>query len=177
MSQTPSTPPESKGDAKEFNVKLLRSIKDEKLEQAVLDYIFSKIAAQPKRLREVIQALPPGFRVFYFTWLVESEVMNGGFNQYFWNASAQFAEQTPAALEAIGDSEAAAIVRNAVRTAMAEAATRQAFKQAGTLEAFSESYKHTKLHEFDGPFVERAEKFPALRIQYIRQHEQAFVTP
>jgi hypothetical protein len=160
----------------EFDLRTIQTIKDEHLEQALLDYVFAKLDEHPDQRLQVISSLPPGFQVFYCTWLVEAEVMNGGFNQYFWNSSSEFAEVTPAALKEIGDVVAAEMMQNAIVMAIAEAPRMKRFKSAATLQAFSDSYKHTKLNDFDQPFSKRAELFPALRLRYVRQHEQSFVT-
>jgi hypothetical protein len=159
-----------------FDLETLRSIKDEHLEQALLDYVFDKLNQNPSGASEVVDSLSSEFQAFYFSWLVEAEVLNGGFNQYFWNSSSEFAEQTPAALEVIGDPKAAEIMREALRIAVAELPGVVKYRSAGTLQAFSESYKHTKLNELDQPFSERAAFFPELRLAYVRAHEGGFVT-
>ena len=158
-----------------FDLATLRDIKDEHLEPAILDYIFARIARDPENKKQAVLALPRGFRSVYLSWLVEAEVLNGGFNQYFWNSSAEFAELTPAALTEIGSPEAAQIMRQAIATANAESATMGRFRAEGTVEAFLESYKHTKLNDLDDPFGELAAQFRALRLRYIRANENAFL--
>lgn len=160
-----------------FDLATLRSIKDAHLEQALLDYIFAKLDARPRDRHKALLELSRGFQVFYLSWLVEAEVMNGGFNQYFWNPSAEFAEMTPTALLEIGDAAASEMMKQAIVTATAEISNMSQFKKSSTLDAFSESYKHTKLNDLDDPFCKRAENFPSLRIRYVREHEQLFVTP
>jgi Domain of unknown function (DUF4375) len=188
MAQTPPLPPlppevmrmaeefNNRKKYSEFDLKTIQSIKDEHLEQALLDYVFAKLDEHPGERLQLIASLSPGFQVFYSTWLVEAEVMNGGFNQYFWNSSSEFADMTPSALKEIGDTVAAEMMQKAIATANAEAAQTKKFKSIATLQAFSDSYKHTKLNDFDQPFSKRAELFPALRLRYVRQHEQSFVT-
>jgi hypothetical protein len=188
MAQTPKLPPlppEIIRAAEEFNnrkkyaafdLETLKSIKNELLEQALLDYIFVKFEARPGQEREVIDGLSREFQAFYVSWLVEAQVLNGGFNQFFWNPSSKFAEDAPAALKEIGDEVAAEIMQQAIAVAIEEIPIMTKFRQAGTLEAFSKSYEHTKLHELDEPFSIRAMSFPELRLRYVRQHEDAFIT-
>ena len=52
-------------------------------------------------------------RVFICIWQLEAEVNNGGFAQYFTNSSGDLAADAPAALEAIGATHTASIVRGA----------------------------------------------------------------
>lgn len=154
----------------------LRQIKDEQLDRVILDYVFDRIDRSPEAKRDAVLSLPSAFRTVYLSWLVEAEVLNGGFNQYFWNSSSDFADLTPAALTEIGSPEAARIMRQAIVTANAEWPITSRFREEGTVEAFIESYKHTRLNDYDGPFTSLAERFPALRLRYIRANEQAFVT-
>jgi hypothetical protein len=159
----------------DLDLATLRSIKDEDLEKALMDIVFTRLKANPERASEVIGSLSPEFRVFYISWLVEAEVGNGGFHQFFWNASAQIAPAMPDAIEAIGDAEAADIAWRALSTLIAEKEKFFKFRQVGTLEAYSESAKGSRLNAFDAPFMERARGFSALRVRYVRQHERAFV--
>jgi hypothetical protein len=160
-----------------FDKGVLASITDDALEQALLDYLFDRLEQFQQDQDQAFAALSPQFRVFFCTWEVEAEVMNGGLNQYFWNSSGQNAERVPPALEELGDSVAADLMRQAIRTAIAELPEMSKFLKAGTLEAFSESYKHTSLNELDDPFCRRAEGFPALRLAYVRSQPEAFATP
>jgi hypothetical protein len=63
----------------------------------------------------VTQSVPQ--KVFSSVWAVESEVNNGGFSQYFLNASAETASFVAEALEAIGAPRTADICRRAITTA------------------------------------------------------------
>jgi hypothetical protein len=99
-----------------FDLATLRGIKDDHIEQALLDYLFD-IALKGRDRRSALLGLSRGFQVVYMTWIVEAEVLNGGFNQYFWNSSGEFADLTPAALREIGATEAAPIMQNALKIA------------------------------------------------------------
>ena len=58
--------------------------------------------------------LSPNQNIFRLIWDLEAEVNNGGFNQYFFNNSGRNAPYVPVALTAIGASECARIVAQAV---------------------------------------------------------------
>ena len=64
--------------------------------KALLDYLIDRLAHFKQDQDLAFEGLSHQFRVFFCTWEVEAEVMNGGFNQYFWNSSSQNAERTPA---------------------------------------------------------------------------------
>ena len=61
----------------------LNDIKDENLEQAIIDYIYNKVGDRFDKEYEIVTGMSKGFRAIYTTWWVEAEVNNGGFNQYF----------------------------------------------------------------------------------------------
>ena len=71
----------------------LKQIPDDALEQAILDYINHKVGEDYDNQYKIVTRLSKGFQAIYATWWVEAEVSNGGFNQYFWNSSGQFASE------------------------------------------------------------------------------------
>ncbi len=160
-----------------FSQEILLNIADHALEQALLDYIFDRLESFNQDENRAFADLSSQFRVFFCTWQVEAEVLNGGFNQYFWNSAAQNAERTPAALRDIGDEVAADLMNEANRIALSELPEMSKYLKANTLQAFSESYKHTSLNDLDEPFCQRAQAFPSLRLAYVRSQPEAFVTP
>jgi hypothetical protein len=52
-------------------------------------------------------------KVFMAVWELEAEVNNGGFDQYYWNSSGDIAYFASTALDAIGATKAAQLVREA----------------------------------------------------------------
>lgn len=160
-----------------FDQEVLASIPDPDLEQALMDYLFDRLKHFEQDQDRAFASLSAQFRVFFCTWEVEAEVVNGGFNQYFWNSSAQNAERTPAALHEIGDEVAANLMREANRIALAELPEMSKYMKERTPEAFSESYKHTSLNDLDEQFCRRAAAFSSLRLEYVRSRLEAFATP
>ena len=120
-----------------------------------------------------LKLLPRGLQIFYLSFLVEAEVMNGGFNQFFWNSASRYAPLMEGALAELGAARASSIFRDAWAVAIAENAGRP---DSGvlSLEAFSASYQHTRLNAFDAEFCELAVQFPALRRRVVQANEPAF---
>src|SRR5262245_48687057 len=153
---------------------ILRSIPDAQLEQAIFDYASLKIGDNYNRELTVVRSLAPGVQALYATWLIEAEVNNGGFNQFFWNSSGAFAEDAVTGFELFGLSDLAALTRDAIGIHAAEAKEIDRFKQQNTIEAFSESYKHSKLGPLDDRFYEINETISPARIKRIRERPQLF---
>lgn len=153
----------------------LKSLTGEDLELAVYDYVETHLSGANDR-KLALLSLSRGLQIFYLSFVVEAEVMNGGFNQFFWNSSAEMAELIAPALRDLQADEAARIFDEALTVAYSEIGATAKFKSKGTLDAFSKSYAETNLTKFDTSFCTLAEKFPLLRANLLRDHEEVFLT-
>ena len=63
---------------------------------------------------ENIEKLSDVEKAFYFVFQLEGEVNNGGYSQFFFNSSGDFANETPAALREIGAGKMAEICERAL---------------------------------------------------------------
>ncbi len=154
---------------------IIASISDDKLEQAVVDYVFTKIGDDWDNQIEIVNSLNESFRGVFATWWLEAEVNNGGFNQYFWNSYGYWAEDAISAFYDYGADKYAEVAKKAVSKFLAEAETHKEFRELGTLEAFSASYKHTELGNLDNEFWDIEEDLSKLRISYIRKYPEKFI--
>ncbi|WP_431286170.1 DMP19 family protein [Roseateles chitinivorans] len=150
-----------------------RAIPDDQLDEAVMAYIEGRIHGQNGEPTP-LASLPHGFQIFHHSFIVEAEVANGGFNQFFWNSSGESAPQVPGALRALGAGEAAAMFEQVLQVADQDRPRLAAFKAQGSLQAFSASYKDSPLNAYDTPFMELAMKFSALRAEYLQRHADQF---
>ena len=148
----------------------LNALPPEDLEIAVVEFVGRQLASATDRQKAIL-SMPRGLQVFYLSFIVEAEVMNGGFNQFFWNPSSEYAELIAPALRELGDPEAANIFEQALALANAEIGSTAKVR---TIEAFSESYGSTQLNEFDEPFCKRADQFPNKRLAIVRTNEPPF---
>jgi hypothetical protein len=153
---------------------VLRSIPDTELEQAIFDYAATRVGDDYDREVAIVRSLAPGTQALYSTWLVQLEVENGGFNQFFWNSSAAFAEDAVRGFEFFGLTDLAALTGDAIAVHAAEAHQMETLKRQGTIEAFSESYKHTKLEPLDERFMALSDTISPARIKRIREEPRLF---
>lgn len=152
----------------------LASIPDDKLEQAVMDYVITKLEERGGQEAEVLASLSPGVRALYHTWLVDAEVCNGGFNQYYWNTEGRHADAAVEAFEFFGAIALAELMREANRVRARDQATMEKFRKRGTLEAFSESYEESSLEPETNRYFELNPSLAALRIAKIRAAPELF---
>jgi len=151
----------------------LDTLPDNELIYAVLEYVFKKVGDDAENRLELLNALPEGLRAFFAVWLVDSEVKNGGFSQYFWNRGDGGAAIAVFGFRLLGAEDHAALMEEAIEVRERERAVMSPFVAKGTLEAFSESTKHTKLFPLDMRYYGLPDIEPAL-IRFIRAHAELF---
>ncbi|WP_444996089.1 DMP19 family protein [Aliikangiella sp. IMCC44359] len=157
-----------------LNKEVLLKISDEDLEQAIIDYIYSKIGDDYDNQYNIVKGLSKGFQAIFTTWWVEAEVNNGGYNQYFWNSTGEFAFEALYGFREIGAPKNALLMEQAIKIAIKEIPKMKKYREKGTLEAFSETYKHTELNDLDDEFFKYPEDLSKLRISYIRSNPELF---
>ena len=115
--------------------------------------------------------------MIYSTFVLEGQVNNGGFNQFFVNSSGQFAEIAVLSCDLIGASDRAELIRKAIEIHEQEkgSAVLQSLYAQNTLEAFKQTYKLTKLGECDDAFYALNDHISELRLRYIRSHPEEFL--
>jgi hypothetical protein len=158
-----------------LDASILASIPDAEIELAIVEYVQAKIDGRYEQEVEIVSKLPAGIRALYVTWGVEAEVFNGGFNQYYWNSSRNFAEQAVAAFEFFSAHEHAELMREANRIRAKEQAEIEKLEENGTLEAFSESYEVSELGPLDDRFYKLDQSLSLLRVAKIRAEPSLFI--
>jgi hypothetical protein len=157
-----------------LNDEVLASTPDDAVEGKIYDFALAKIGGNFKKEEEIICSLGVGVRSLYVTSLVNHEVCNGGFNQFYFNSTGKFALLAPAAFEFFGANTLAAVVRAANSERASEAKWMRAFTRIRTMENFMNSYRHTKLRPFDEQYWQQQETLASLRIAKIRASPEAF---
>lgn len=156
-----------------LDVETLRAIPDETLEQAIVDYVMHRLESGSDE-DAILRSLSEGNRALWLTWIVEGEVNNGGFNQYYWNTDGRHSSEAVASFEFFSASQHATLMREANSVRRQEATTIREYEDRNTLEAFSESYKASKLGPLDDRFYALKEDLSALRVAKIRQSPELF---
>lgn len=155
-----------------LDVKTLSVIADDKIEQAIIDFIDARLAARSADEDElqVLASLPPGMRALYLTWSVESEVINGGFLRYYWSWMGQFAGEAVTAFEFFSAYKHAHLMREANRTHAEEIAAAGGVKER----ELTETYFSSRLHVLEERFYNLEESLSPMRIARIRAEPKAF---
>lgn len=161
---------------KELSFEILATIPDDKIELAILDYIDTKISDYRTRFA-VISNMSKGFQIVYSTLTLESQVENGGFNQFFFNPSGQYTDMALRSLKMLGADDYYEILQKAIEIHLKEKENPelQNLYSQRTLEAFSKSYKLTTLGKCDEEFYSLGERLREIRLKFIRSNPHLFV--
>ncbi|MEM9832832.1 MAG: DUF4375 domain-containing protein [Bacteroidota bacterium] len=161
---------------KNLTVEIINNLHDEDLTLAVMDTIWVKMDKNLSNEFEIVSSLPEGRKAIYSTYVVESEVNNGGFNQFYFNSSSQFAEIAVEGFAHIGVLELAELMRKANATYIHEY-DKITEEQDGTLEGFSRSYEDNPLGKYDDEFykLDEADSLNTLQVKFIRENKEEFI--
>lgn len=159
---------------KVLSPKIINTIADDDLEQAIIDYIDVKVGKNYHNQYQIVTSMSKGFQAIYTTWWVEAEVNNGGFDQYFFNSTQQFALEALEGFIEIGAVRNATLMGKAIQIAIRKVPEMKKYREEGALDAFSETYKTTELTQLDDEFFEYPEDLSRLRIDYIRRNLDLF---
>ena len=146
---------------------------DHEVEYEVFKVLLPMVARGGDAEYETFSALSRGLRMLWATLVLDGEVNNGGFNQFFFNSSGQYAMDAVEGFRLIGAEQHAQLTEEAIALFFKEAPKLRRFWRPRTLEGFSESYQHTQSGELDKRYY--ALPHPsAARVRYIREHPAEF---
>jgi len=128
---------------------VLAAISADEIGGAIVQHVELRHRATGGDMGKLLEILPPGTRAIYATWVVDAEVNNGGFNQFFFNRDSRMAGHALAGYELMDAEEYAAVMRAAIATHEAERDRMLPYYEMNSPEALSESYEHTDLGEID----------------------------
>ena len=161
---------------KELTGEIIDKTSDGDLLQIIFDNLSQKQPKDYKREYETVMSWNRSQQAIYMIWLLEAEVNNGGYNQFYYNSSGQFYKQLPEVLKLVGANKFAELTTKANATFEKEN-PKITQHQDGTLEGFSKSYDDNPLNKFDDEFyaLYKIENLQQIQIDYIRKHKTEFV--
>lgn len=130
-----------------------------------LDAEFERACGKPHE-GELFDALPERDRILITIWGLEADVNNGGFGQYYFNGAGDQAFFAADALDKIGASTMAAIVREANSYFGAEGPSRAGDVRQSQLEAL-EADDENRFDQLDRRFYDYPDDIVALLIAYL----------
>lgn len=166
----------AKSDSKKLTINNIDTTSDENLEQIIVDNISLKVNGDSENEYFVARELTKPQQFIFIIEQVEAEVNNGGFNQFFYNSSKEYAKNMEEAFKAIGATKFSALVSkaNKIYNYHKEEIIKM---QDGSLDGFSKSYDNNPLNKLDDEFyvLYKKEDLGKLKIKFIRSHKTEFI--
>ena len=161
---------------KELTKQIIDTTEDENLLQVVFDNLSEKQPTDYEKEYETVMSWNKSRQAIYMIWLLEGEVNNGGYNQFYFNSSGQFYKYLPEALRLVGAPKFAYLTEKANMTFEKENAKITKY-QDGTIEGFSKSYDDNPLNDFDTEFYElyQTENLQQIQVDFIRKNKKEFI--
>lgn len=154
---------------------IIDTTSDENLLHVVFDNLSLKQPKDYTKVYDTVLSWNKSRQAIYMIWLLEAEVNNGGYNQFYANSSGQFYKEMPGALTLVGAMKFADLTRrvNNIYESENDKITKH---QDGTLEGFSKSYEDNPLNKFDDEFYDlyKSENLHQLQIDFIRKNKRDF---
>ena len=161
---------------KELTEQIIDTTSDNNLLQVIFDNLSERQSADYEKEFETVMSWNKSRQAIYVIWALETEVNNGGYNQFYINSSGQFYKHLPSALKHVGANKFANLTKRANETFEKEN-PKIIQHQDGTLEGFSKSYEDNPLNKFDDEFYElyETENLQQIQVDFIRKNKKEFV--
>ncbi|MBL7937431.1 MAG: DMP19 family protein [Bacteroidia bacterium] len=156
--------------------KIINETSDTELLQVVFDNLMEKVKLTYEIEYSTVLTWNKSRQAIYMIWLLESEVNNGGFNQFYYNSTGQFSKHIPDALNLVGANNFSNLTSKANEIYEKEHQTITK-NLDDTWDGFSKSYKNNPLNNLDTKFYElyKTENLQQIQIDYIRKHIKDFI--
>jgi len=122
---------------------------------------------------DLLEKLTEPQKTFYFNQYLEKEINNGGFNQYFYNSSGDFAHQTIISLQQINALKTAEILQLAIDQFPNSIVPKDRSERQEILEKIEEKAEEV-WEQLDKRFFEYEDNLYDLNIEFIKQHRSSF---
>lgn len=154
---------------------IIDTTSDDMLLEVVYDNLFRKLSPAYDKEYEIVLSWNKSRQAIYMISRLEAEVNNGGYNQFYFNSSGQFATALPEALKLVGATKFADLTERANSTFEKEK-SKITEAQDGTVEGFSKSYENNPLNKFDEEFykLNDVENLQKIQVDYIRKNKKEF---
>ena len=110
---------------------------------------------------------------FYYNQCLEREVNNGGFNQYFYNSSGDFAHQTIQSLKAIGAYKTSEILQKAIDQFPEGKVPTDREERIELVEQIEEEANEI-WEELDQQFFQYSDDLSTLNLNFVKNHKAEF---
>ncbi|WP_210465765.1 DMP19 family protein [Rufibacter roseolus] len=122
---------------------------------------------------EKMDALSQPQKLFFFNQNLEREINNGGFNQFYYNSSGDFAHQTVESLNAIGADKTAEILKKANGQFPNQTVPKDRAERQEIVEQIEEE-ANVVWEELDQQFFDYEDDLNSLNLEFVRKNKSFF---
>ena len=158
-----------------LTIDIIDKTPDDKLLQTVYDNLCEKLPKDNVKEYQAVLQFSKYKQAIYVIWQLEAEVNNGGFNQFYYNSSRQFADLIPTSLTLVGANKFSNLVERANDIYKKEN-KKITEHQDGTIKGFSKSYDDNPLNSLDTEFfaLYKSEDLYKIQVDFIRKNKKDF---
>lgn len=149
---------------------IINSSKDEELVLKVFEYINDKVE------KGVNESITLSQQFLFAIYLLEAEINNGGFNQFYFNKNPRLAELAIEGFNLFGAPKYAELTKKSLEVYnLIKKDLKDAYD--GSELSFSKSYESNPLNELDKKFyeLEKEKNLQKILVLYIRNHSNEFL--
>ncbi|CCH52552.1 hypothetical protein BN8_01561 [Fibrisoma limi BUZ 3] len=156
---------------------MLDKAPDTEIERLVMDAISGQVNKDLAREIDVLKTLSKGQQAVYITWVLENEVGNGGFFQFFRNTPDQFAALAVDGIRTLGATPFDDILQQASEI-YAEMVAEQEIINPAALQLLGKANNNDPMREIDEDFnaTNEEKSLSEYRVKYIKSHKDEFVS-
>ena len=156
---------------------VLSNIEDAELETALFDIIWAiRVNSHQDRISLMQETFNAAYSLVFSTIQLETQVSNGGFNQFFFNGTHHYTSLALDGYNTFGLSNIVKIVNRAQALYQSELEdeAKAELLASQTIEGFMESYKLSNLKQLDRQMWNSADQISKARVDYIRKNSVKF---
>lgn len=145
------------------------ALKQEDTNEAIMaidEYLF-------RRFDDDASSLSGPEKIFVYVENVEREVNNGGFSQFFYNSSGDYAHESVDALQAIGAEATADLLQKAIEQFPNGRVPKDEDERTAVLDQIDETAEDA-WNNLDDEFYEYTDNIAALLLEYVRNNRAEF---
>lgn len=159
----------------EFSKDKIASLSDDELDDEIHQYVSKPLAdADPNDWPRELKKLSKGQRMVILTNMLEAEVNNGGFEQYFSNSWGHTAKEAILACKLIKAKKHTNLLRRAIAVYVRANPEQRQLKVDKAVKGYLKKYKDTDMQKIDDEFFRTKESLQKLRLAYIRANPNVF---
>jgi hypothetical protein len=160
---------DNKSENKNLDLEKLLSSEDTNGSIIQLDNSIGELCSYGDEMDKLTEAQ----KQFYYNQCLEREINNGGFNQYFFNSSGDFAHQTVQSLIKIGAKKTADILQKAIDQFPDKNVPQDRTERQELLEQIEEE-ANPVWEELDQKFFAYEDNLNALNIKFVKNNKDKF---